>query len=360
MSRASVGSIHRRTAGPIAKCRPRCCWLRLAAVADPVDVNLRTTLTEIPISAIMPLPSHAGFPVTISGDGVPGRRSYAGFGGSQGSSANRAGAACRRMARTRGFHGRSTTGPTLRCLSRDPARGDRGTWSRLRRRGQRHGLVAWKQVADEQPIKLPDAEQMIDELDRIMTAYGTISVKTPDVWGQDRLAKFRSEYESQMGAWLKVGFKNDINASIRRSESDATRVQVGTEIVQPAAQRVDARPAAKPARSVSTRYRRRMRAWTRVCRRATVADKSQPTLESTVVLDEHSNYLNHLNQLRRVNAGDDLADRPGYGLYLVRIPVTLRPDREVARGKGAIITVSAKSVMTKHTLRGALQECRGQ
>ena len=58
---------------------------------------------------------------------------------------------------------------------------------------------------------------------------------------------------------------------------------------------------------------------------ATAADKSQPTLESTVVLDEQSNYLNHLNQLRRVNAGDDLADRPGYGLYLVRIPVTLSP-----------------------------------
>ena len=41
---------------------------------------------------------------------------------------------------------------------------------------------------------------MIDELDGILTANGTISVKSPDVWGQDRLAKFRSEYESQMAA----------------------------------------------------------------------------------------------------------------------------------------------------------------
>ena len=132
------------------------------------------------------------------------------------------------MARTRGFHGRSTTGPNLCRLPRDPARGDRGTGSRLRR-GRWNGtsLVTWKRPPDE-PIKLPDAEQMIDELDRIMTAYGTISVKTPDVWGQDRLAKFRSEYESQMAAWLKAGFKTDINASVRRSESEATRVQVGT------------------------------------------------------------------------------------------------------------------------------------
>src|SRR6202044_3865984 len=84
--------------------------------------------------------------------------------------------------------------------------------------------------------------------------------------------------------------------------------------------------------------------------------KNGVVLEPTVVLDEHSNYLNHLNQLRRVNAGDDLADRPGYGLYLVRIPVTLSPGPRSRRGKGAIITVSAKSVMTKHTLRSALRK----
>ncbi len=52
-----------------------------------------------------------------------------------------------------------------------------------------------------------------------------------------------------------------------------------------------------------------------------------------MVLDEHSNYLNHLNQLRRINAGDELADRPGYGLYLVRIPVTLSPGPRSRQGQ---------------------------
>ena len=46
----------------------------------------------------------------------------------------------------------------------------------------------------DEPIRLLEAEPMIDELDRVMTAYRTIGVKTPDVWGQNRLAKFRSEY----------------------------------------------------------------------------------------------------------------------------------------------------------------------
>ncbi len=95
-------------------------------------------------------------------------------------------------------------------------------------------LAIWNQKAEE-TIRLTDAEQMVDELDRILTAYGTISVKTPDVWGQDRLAKFRSEYESQMAAWLKVGFKGDINASTRRVESESTQVRVGTALVPPSA-----------------------------------------------------------------------------------------------------------------------------
>ena len=81
-------------------------------------------------------------------------------------------------------------------------------------------------------IRLPEAEHMIDDLDRIMTEHGTISIKTPDVWGQDRLAKFRSEYEAQMAGWLKQGFKSDINASVRHNEFESTQVQVGANIVR--------------------------------------------------------------------------------------------------------------------------------
>jgi hypothetical protein len=218
-------------------------------------------------------------------------------------------------------------------------------------------LVTWERPPD-QPVQLPEVEQMIDDLDRIMTAYGTISVKTPDVWGQDRLAKFRSEYELQMASWLKNGFKTDINASIRRSEADATRVLVGSEFIQPTPNGASSTsiatntPAGVNLGAVSQVHSgldASLPVW------SGPADKAPSALESTVVLDEHSNYLNHLNQLRRVNAGDDLADRPGYGLYLVRIPVTLSPGPRSRRGKGAIITVSAKSVMNKHTMRVALR-----
>ena len=216
------------------------------------------------------------------------------------------------------------------------------------------------------PIGLPEAEHMIDDLDRIMTAFGTISIKTPDVWGQDRLAKFRSEYEAQMAGWLKQGFKSDINASVRHTESEATRVMVGANVVEPlpsiASSNATSSTATNPSAptvagtgSLESMLRSQAVLNPGPTLSAGTPDKTPVGLEPTVVLDEHSSYLNHLNQLRRINAGDDLTDRPGYGLYLIRIPVTLSPGPRSRRGKGAIITVSAKSVMTRHTLRSALR-----
>jgi hypothetical protein len=218
--------------------------------------------------------------------------------------------------------------------------------------GTGDGSIHWPdRLSFEDQVRLPDAEQMIDDLDRMMTANGTIGVKSPDVWGQDRLAKFRSEYETQMSEWVKSSFKGDVNAALRRGESEARRFHLGTTLAESSAKEPgesDPGAAGSLARSLAS-------ADSGSLALAASPDKTPVVLEPTVVLDEHSNYLNHLNQLRRINAGDDLTDRPGYGLYLVRIPVTLSPGPRSRRGKGAIITVSARSLMTRDTLRNTLR-----
>ncbi|AMV38047.1 hypothetical protein [Planctomyces sp. SH-PL62] len=228
--------------------------------------------------------------------------------------------------------------------------------------------------SDARP-SLHQVEQMIDDLDRSMTLQGTIGVKSPDVWGQDRLAKFRSEYESQMALWLKAGFKGVINASISRNEAKAQRLQLAAglaDLANPGATGATAAAttvgeseqtksllaliASQNAAAVANAAAANTAAPAAARAANGAADPSSAgVLEPTVVLDEHSHYLNHLNQLRRINAGDDLTDRPGYGLYLVRIPVTLSPGPKNRRGRGAIITVSAKSLMDRDTMRYTLR-----
>jgi hypothetical protein len=73
-------------------------------------------------------------------------------------------------------------------------------------------------------------------------------------------------------------------------------------------------------------------------------------IEPTVLLDERSRFINHLQQLRRINVGDDRSDMPGYGLYLVRMPVSVLPGAQSIKGKGAMVTVEAKHNLTSDLL----------
>ena len=111
-------------------------------------------------------------------------------------------------------------------------------------------LTTWPDAAllgrgPDASVSLVRAERMIDALDRTMAARGTIGVKSPDVWGQDRLAKFRSEYETQMAQWVKGDFKGVINASIRRNEAQALGAQLAAGLADPEAKTADVNQQSK-------------------------------------------------------------------------------------------------------------------
>ena len=67
-------------------------------------------------------------------------------------------------------------------------------------------------------------------------------------------------------------------------------------------------------------------------------------------------YINHLHELRRVNAGDDLTDMAGYGLYLLRLPVSLMPGPASRKGKGAVVTMEARHDLTPDLLENTFRD----
>ena len=230
------------------------------------------------------------------------------------------------------------------------------------------GLAAPVKAAHRQPPATPsdpcveDLAARIDWLEHHLDCYGSIVAKQPDVWGQSRLTRHRVEYEEQMRRQLGL-FTERTSAAIRTSDqaflgmalavqSASGRRRTTQEVAVPeavgsasvinsiqglipttneAAGRADpiviarTAPFGFPQNPVGYRF-----------------DEEPLALEPTVHLDQLSRYLNHLNELRRVNEGDDTADSPGYALNLVRIPVSVFPGGRTKKGHGAEITVIAE------------------
>ena len=195
----------------------------------------------------------------------------------------------------------------------------------------------------------------IDWLEKYIDSYGSIVAKHPDVWGQSRLTRHRVEYEKQLAAELG-NFKDLNNGSLRRSDQSflgmalalqaASRGQSipGTGTGSPAASAIsmistgtDAVPFTRSAPFAGS--------GTAPFASFGLADANAINLEPTVQLDHLGNYVKHLQELRRINEGDDNGDSPGYSLNLVRIPVSILPGQYTQRGHGAEITVTADLVL---------------
>ncbi|MFM8735644.1 MAG: hypothetical protein ACKOC8_10675, partial [Pirellulales bacterium] len=227
--------------------------------------------------------------------------------------------------------------------------------------------VPWKAAHREPPPPssspcLDDLARQLDWLEHHLDCYGSIVAKQPDVWGQNRLTRARLEYEDQMHEQLGR-FTERTSAAIRRSDqayagmalaiqSASGRRRSPQDVAVP-----DAAGSASVINTIQGLIPSGNEAAGRadpivIARTAPFAipqspagfqfDEAPLALEPTVHLDQLSRYLNHLNELRRVNEGDDSSDAPGYSLNLVRIPVSVLPGGRTRKGHGAEITVIAE------------------
>lgn len=206
---------------------------------------------------------------------------------------------------------------------------------------QRHG----KEPVTHQDPAVEQLAANIDWLEHQIDRWGTIVAKAPDVWGEARLTKHRSEVEAQLSKRVD-GFQERISgaASVRDlallaaavsfegtgNTAQSTLLGSNTSLLAPV----------NLANETNFEENDAIASFGLAGADALFgAEKLQ--LEQTLVLDQQKRYLDHLNELRRINEGDDAADAPGYSLNLVRIPVSVLPGNRSQRGHGAEITMTA-------------------
>ncbi|PHS18452.1 MAG: hypothetical protein COA78_02175 [Blastopirellula sp.] len=192
----------------------------------------------------------------------------------------------------------------------------------------------------------------IDWLEHHLDHYGTVVAKHPDVWGESRLTRHREEYEKLLEAEMGK-FEVLINGALRRSDQSFLGMAFA---LQAAATKADI-PGTADARSDITNLVGTFVSdpnTEAVINRATLGNaapnngikgftfkQTAISLEPTVQADQLSRYIHHLQELRRINEGDDISDSPGYALNLVRIPISILPGKKTRRGYGAEITITA-------------------
>ena len=214
-----------------------------------------------------------------------------------------------------------------------------------------HGLKAAAQTLHrEKPETCKDdsVEQLASEIDWLehhIDTYGSIVAKQPDVWGQSRLTRHRYEYEAQMKAQLG-NFQDLNNASISRSDQSfvgmAMAMSQGSAGATPQSttnvQNMISDPT-NPSSGVIDRTAPFTTGTQQPFASYGLSDNNAVSLEPSIHLDHLSQYIGHLDELRRINEGDDTVDSPGYALNLVRIPISIIPGKSTQRGHGAEVTV---------------------
>jgi hypothetical protein len=204
-----------------------------------------------------------------------------------------------------------------------------GGWSTLSGREDQTGI----------PEGVPTVDILaaqIDGLEKHIEKYGSIVPQHASVWGQSRLMMHRNEFERVMRYDI-YNFNPSIQATIAASDqaylANSLSLQAG----------VGTLPAVDPSTLVSSPNDVITR--NQLVKTAAISNYVTPTgklaLEPTLLEDQKKRYLDHLHELRRINEGDDNTDAPGYGLNLVRLPISVLTGACTQTGYGAECSFTA-------------------
>jgi hypothetical protein len=236
------------------------------------------------------------------------------------------------------------------------------------------GGLGWFTKKPKPQTSMERVAVKLDHMEHKIGKDGTVVIKAPDVWGESRLTKHRQEFERVMAKKVNE-FQVMLNASIQRSDqaylANALAIQAaatsktGVEIPDSDSfnvvqQMSEGQPIASNQDASGSTNAPVVR--TDIYNNTGLTGENSPFkdmefgLEPTIQLDQLKRYLDHLNEIRRINEGDDTSDAPGYSLNLVRIPVSVLPGYQTRKGHGAEVTITATPHISNELLPRVFRE----
>lgn len=206
-------------------------------------------------------------------------------------------------------------------------------------RGTKEKLFEQRRPEIEKEATVEQLADQIDWLEHHIEIYGSAVPKKPDIWGEARLTRHREDVERELEKRI-TAFGATLQGSLRRTDQAGLALAAAMDSVSNGGTATGVN-IDKISLGAEDRFDPQASATGVQFAGSTGSGKNQKLsieLEPTLHNDQLFRYLNALNELRRINEGDDTADSPGYSLNLIRIPVSILPGKRTREGYGAEVS----------------------